>query len=165
MHIMSKQKKSAKKGSGGSTIALNKKARHDFFIEEQFEAGLALEGWEVKALRAGRASITEAYVTVKNGEVFLLGSQITPLPTASTHVHADPTRTRKLLLHRREIDHLIGSVDREGYTLIPLAIYWKRGNAKLDVGLAKGKKQYDKRQTKKEQDWQRQKARLMRHSS
>lgn len=161
---MANQKKSAKKGAGSATIALNKKARHDYFIEEQFEAGLALEGWEVKALRAGRASITEAYVTVKDNEIFLLGGLITPLPQASTHVHADPTRTRKLLMHRREIDRLIGSVDREGYTLVPLAMYWKKGFAKLDVGLAKGKKQHDKRETKKQQDWERQKQRLMRHS-
>lgn len=157
---MSKNKKSP----GGSTIALNKRARHDYFIEENFEAGLALEGWEVKALRAGRASITEAYVTVKNGEAWLLGAQITPLPQASTHVHADPTRTRKLLLHRREIDHLIGSVDREGYTLVPLAMYWSKGRVKLDVGLAKGKKQHDKRATIKEREWQRQKERLLRHN-
>jgi SsrA-binding protein len=161
---MSTQKKSAKKGASSATIALNKKARHDYFIEEQFEAGLVLEGWEVKALRAGRASITEAYVTVKDNEIFLLGGLITPLPQASTHVHADPTRTRKLLMHRREIDRLIGSVDREGYTLVPLAMYWKKGFAKLDVGLAKGKKQHDKRETKKQQDWERQKQRLMRHS-
>lgn len=157
---MSKNKKTA----GGSTIALNKRARHDYFIEENFEAGLALQGWEVKALRAGRASITEAYVTLKNNEAWLLGSQITPLPQASTHVHADPTRTRKLLLHRREIDHLIGAVDREGYTLVPLAMYWSKGRVKLDVGLAKGKKQYDKRATTKEREWQRQKERLLRHS-
>ncbi|MDX1444010.1 MAG: SsrA-binding protein SmpB [Gammaproteobacteria bacterium] len=160
---MAKQKKS-KKTPGGNTIALNKKARHDFFIEEQFEAGIALEGWEVKALRAGRASITEAYVTVKDGEIFLLGGQITPLPQASTHIKADPTRTRKLLLHRREIDSLIGQVERAGYTLVPLAMYWKKGFAKLDIGLAKGKKQHDKRETKKQQDWERQKARIMRHS-
>lgn len=153
-----------KKKTGESTIALNKRARHDYFIEEQYEAGLALQGWEVKALRAGRASIVEAYVTLKDGEAFLIGAQFTPLPQASTHVIADPTRTRKLLLHRREIDRLIGAVDREGYTLVPLALYWKKGMVKLDVGLAKGKKQYDKRATKKEQDWQRQKERLLRHS-
>ncbi len=151
-----------KKNTGG-TIALNKKARHDYFIEERFEAGIALQGWEVKSLRAGRASITEAYVTIKNGEAFLFGAQITPLPQASTHVVADPLRTRKLLLHRRELNHLIGSVEREGYTLIPLALYWKGPNVKAEIGLAKGKKQYDKRATKKEQDWQRQKERLMRH--
>lgn len=157
---MSKDKKKA----GGNTIALNKKARHDYFIEERFEAGLALKGWEVKALRAGRASIVEAYVTLKDNEAFLIGGQITPLSTASTHVIADPTRTRKLLLHRREIDHLIGAVDREGYTLVPLAMYWKKGMVKLEIGLAKGKKQFDKRATKKEQDWQRQKERILRHS-
>lgn len=157
---MSKDKKKA----GGNTIALNKKARHDYFIEERFEAGLALKGWEVKALRAGRASIVEAYVTLKDNEAFLIGGQITPLSTASTHVVADPTRTRKLLMHRREIDHLIGAVDREGYTLVPLAMYWKKGMVKLEIGLAKGKKQFDKRATKKEQDWQRQKERILRHS-
>ncbi|HEX7030397.1 MAG TPA: SsrA-binding protein SmpB [Gammaproteobacteria bacterium] len=152
-----------KKKNGSGTIALNKRARHDYFIEEQHEAGLVLQGWEAKSLRAGRASIVEAYVTLKGNEAFLFGAQITPLPQASTHVVADPLRTRKLLLHRREIDHLIGAVDREGYTLVPLAMYWKKGMVKLDVGLAKGKKQYDKRATKKEQDWQRQKERLMRH--
>lgn len=152
-----------KKKAGGSTIALNKRARHDYFIEEQYEAGLVLEGWEAKSLRAGRASITEAYVTLKAGEAFLIGGLITPLPQASTHVIADPNRTRKLLLHRREIDHLVGAVEREGYTLVPLAMYWKKGMAKLDIGLAKGKKQYDKRATKKEQDWQRQKERLLKH--
>ena len=150
--------------NGGSTIALNKSSRHDYFIEEQHEAGLVLQGWEAKSLRAGRASIVESYVTLKGGEAFLIGAQITPLPQASTHVVADPLRTRKLLLHRREIDHLVGAVDREGYTLVPLALYWKKGMVKLDIGLARGKKQYDKRATKKEQDWQRQKERLMRHS-
>lgn len=153
-----------RKKTGNSTIALNKRARHDYFIEEQVEAGLVLQGWEAKSLRAGKASIVEAYVTLKGGEAFLVGAQITPLPQASTHVHPDPTRTRKLLLHRREIDSLLGSVDREGYTLVPLALYWKKGMAKLDVGLAKGKKQFDKRATKKEQDWQRQKERLLRHT-
>lgn len=157
---MSKQGKK----TGSSTIALNKRARHDYFIEEQYEAGLVLQGWEAKSLRAGKASIVEAYVTVKDGEAFLIGAQITPLPQASTHVHPDPTRTRKLLLHRREIDSLIGAVDREGYTLVPLALYWKKGMAKIDIGLAKGKKQFDKRATKKEQDWQRQKERLLRHN-
>ncbi|HEX7048010.1 MAG TPA: SsrA-binding protein SmpB [Gammaproteobacteria bacterium] len=153
-----------KKNSGTGTIALNKRARHDYFIEEQHEAGIVLQGWEAKSLRAGRASIVEAYVTLKDGEAFLIGAQITPLPQASTHVVADPLRTRKLLLHRREIDHLIGAVDREGYTLVPLAMYWKKSRVKLDIGLAKGKKQYDKRATKKDQDWQRQKDRLMRHT-
>lgn len=153
-----------KKNTGGSTIALNKKARHEYFIEERFEAGIALLGWEVKSLRAGRASIVDAYVTLRNGEAFLFGGQFTPLPQASTHVVADPARTRKLLLHRRELSHLIGSVEREGYTLVPLAMYWKNGKVKVEIGLAKGKKQYDKRATKKAQDWQRQKDRLLRHS-
>lgn len=146
-----------------STIALNKKARHDFFIEQRTEAGLALEGWEVKSLRAGKAQIREAYVLVKDGEAFLFGSNITPLPTASTHIHPDISRTRKLLLHRRELDHLIGSVERKGYTLVPLAMYWKRGRAKLEIGLGKGKKQHDKRETEKRRDWQRQKARIMKN--
>ncbi|HET7587457.1 MAG TPA: SsrA-binding protein SmpB [Gammaproteobacteria bacterium] len=149
------------KTAGSSTIALNKKARHDYFIEESTEAGLALEGWEVKSLRAAKGQLTEAYVLVKDGEAYLLGAHITPLPTASTHIQPDPSRTRKLLLHRRELDHLIGAVERKGYTLVPLALYWKRGRAKLEVGLAKGKKQHDKRATEKARDWQRQKQRLL----
>ncbi len=154
-------KASPKKSDGGSTIALNKKARHDFFIEERFEAGLVLEGWEVKSLRAGRANLTESYVIVKNGEAWLLGATITPLSTASTHIHPDPTRTRKLLLHREELDKLIGAVERKGYTLIALAMFWKKGRAKLDVGLARGKKQHDKRAVDKEREWQREKDRLL----
>lgn len=149
------------KTAGSSTIALNKKARHDYFIEESTEAGLALEGWEVKSLRAAKGQLTEAYVLVKDGEAYLFGAHITPLPTASTHIQPDPSRTRKLLLHRRELDHLIGAVERKGYTLVPLALYWKRGRAKLEVGLAKGKKQHDKRATEKARDWQRQKQRLL----
>jgi len=156
---MSKQK--GKNSSGGSTIALNKKARHDYFIEDKYEAGVALQGWEVKSLRAGRAQLTESYVIIKNGEAWLLGAHITPLPAASTHVHADPTRTRRLLLHRRELDKLIGAVERKGYTLIALAMYWKHGLAKLEIGLAKGKKQYDKRADEREKDWQREKERLL----
>jgi SsrA-binding protein len=144
-----------------STIAVNRKARFDYFIEERFEAGLALEGWEVKSLRAGKAQLTEAYVIVRDGEIWLLGANLTPLSSASSHVKADPTRTRKLLLHRREIDRLAGLVDRKGYTLVPLELYWGRGKAKLAVGLAKGKKQYDKRETKKDRDWERDKARAM----
>lgn len=143
------------------TIALNKKAHHDYFIEERFEAGLALEGWEVKSLRAGRTQLKESYVLVKNGEAFLFGTHISPLPTASTHVHPDPMRTRKLLLHRQELDKLIGAVDRRGYTLIPTALYWKRGRAKLEIGLAKGKKAHDKRAVERERDWQREKERLL----
>lgn len=147
------------------TIAVNRKARHDYFIEETFEAGLALTGWEVKSLRAGRAQLTEAYVYLREGEAWLLGAHITPLVTASTHVQADPTRTRKLLMHRHQIDRLIGAVERKGYALVPLDLHWTHGRAKLSVGLAKGKKQYDKRATKKEQDWQRQKARILKSGS
>jgi len=149
--------------SASATIALNKRARFDYFIEERFEAGLALQGWEVKSLRASKAQITESYVLVKGGEAWLLGAHITPLNTASTHVHPDPTRTRKLLLNRAELDRLTGAVERKGYTLVPLALYWKRGRAKLGIGLAKGKKLHDKRATKKARDWQRQKERLLRH--
>ena len=153
----------AKKTSGqsSSTIALNRKARFDYFIEENIEAGIVLEGWEVKALRAGKAQIAESYVIIRDGEAFLLGALITPLLSASTHVHPDPTRTRKLLLSRRELDHLIGAVERRGYTLVPLTLYWKRGRAKLDIGLAKGKKQHDKRAVEKDRDWQREKARVL----
>jgi SsrA-binding protein len=156
---MSKQK--GKSANPGSTIALNKKARHDYFIEDKYEAGIELQGWEVKSLRAGRAQLTESYVVVKNGEAWLLGAHITPLPTASTHIHADPTRTRKLLLHRAELDKLIGAVERKGYTLVALALYWKHGLAKLEIGLAKGKKQHDKRADLRAKDWQREKERLL----
>jgi SsrA-binding protein len=144
-----------------STIARNRKARFDYFIEEHFEAGLALQGWEVKSLRAGKAQLSEAYVTLRNGEGVLLGSHITPLASASTHVQADPSRTRKLLLHRRELDRLTGLIERRGYTLVPLDLYWKAGKAKLSVGLARGKKQHDKRATEKDRDWQLQKSRTM----
>ena len=154
-------KSSKKKPSGGgSTIALNKKATHDYFVEQRFEAGLALEGWEVKSLRAGRVNIKESYVVVKDQEAWLLGCLITPLPTASTHIQPDPTRTRKLLLHRDELNKLIGLVERKGFTLVPTAMYWKRGRAKLEIGLAKGKKQHDKRASEKDRDWQREKERL-----
>jgi SsrA-binding protein len=153
-------KKPKKKGSGGSTIALNKKAKHDYFIEERYECGVSLQGWEVKSLRAGRLQLNESYVTIKESEAFLFGAHITPLPTASTHIHPDPVRTRKLLLHRRELDKLIGMVERKGYTLVPLAMYWKRGIAKVEIGLAKGKKQHDKRATEKDRDWQRDKERM-----
>ncbi len=156
----------AKKTStpGSATIALNKKARHDYFIEQTYEAGVALEGWEVKSLRSGRAQISESYVTVKQGEAFLFGAHITPLQTASTHISPDPTRTRKLLLHREELDKLIGLTERRGYTLVPLSLYWKRGKTKVQIGLAKGKKLHDKRATDKERDWQREKERLRRHT-
>jgi SsrA-binding protein len=145
-------------------IAENRRARYDYFIEERLEAGLALEGWEVKAMRAGRAQLSEAYVYVRNGEAFLIGSHLSPLRTTSTHKIADPVRTRKLLLHRNEIDHLIGAVERRGYTVVPLELYWKHGRAKLQIGLAKGKKQHDKRATEKDRDWQRDKARILRRS-
>lgn len=145
-----------------NSIAENRRARHDYDIEERFEAGLALEGWEVKSLRAGRASIAEAHGLVRNGEVWLIGANISPLPSASSHVRTEPDRTRKLLLHAREIAHLTGAVERRGYTLVPLRVYWKRGNAKLEIGLAKGRKLHDKRQVAKKQDWERQKARILR---
>jgi len=144
------------------SIIQNKKAFHDYFIEERFEAGIALEGWEVKAIRAGRVQIKEAYVIVSNGELFLIGSHMSALPSASTHVTPDPTRTRKLLLHASEINRLIGSVERAGYTLLPLNMHYKDGRVKVEIGLAKGKKQYDKRQDEKEKDWRREQQRLMR---
>jgi len=155
-------KTSTKKPEGQKTIALNKRARHEYSIEQRYEAGLELRGWEVKSLRAGKAQITESYVIVRGGEAFLLGASITPLISASTHVQADPTRTRRLLLHRGELDTLIGSVERKGYTLVPLALYWSRGRAKLEVGLARGKKLHDKRAAEKDRDWERQRARLLR---
>lgn len=146
-----------------ATIALNKQARHDYFIDERYEAGLALAGWEVKALRAGRLQLKEGYVLLKDGEAWLFGAHIAPLPTTSTHVIADPTRSRKLLLHRKQIDNLVGLVERKGCTLVPLAAYWKNGKAKLEIGLARGKKQHDKRADSRDRDWQREKARVMKH--
>lgn len=144
------------------SIVENKKAFHDYFIEQRFEAGIALEGWEVKAIRAGRAQLKEAYVIVGNSELFLLGCHISPLPTASTHVLPDPTRTRKLLLHAEEINRLIGSVERAGYTLIPINLHYARGRIKLEIGLAKGKKQHDKRAAEKDREWQREQQRVLR---
>ncbi len=144
-----------------STIAINKKAHHEFFIETRYEAGLMLKGWEVKSLRAGRIQLVDSYVLLKNGEAWLIGTQIPPLLSASTHVNPEPQRTRKLLLNRKELNKLIGAVQREGYTLVPLKLYWKRGRAKLEIGLAKGKKQHDKRATIKERDWQRNKQRML----
>lgn len=144
------------------SIVQNKKAFHDYFIEQRFEAGIALEGWEVKAIRAGRAQLKESYVIVSNSELFLLGCHISPLPTASTHVQADPTRTRKLLLHAEEINRLIGGVERAGYTLVPLDLHFAKGRIKLEIGLAKGKKQHDKRATEKDREWQREQQRLLR---
>lgn len=146
------------------SIANNRKAWHDYFIEERFEAGIVLEGWEVKAIRAGRVQLRDAYVIVRDGALWLLGCTITPLPTASTHIQPDPTRTRKLLMHAREIDRLIGAVERSGYTLVPLDMHYSKGRIKLEIGLAKGKKQHDKRETERERDWQRQRQRLLRTS-
>ena len=156
--------KAAKSKASADTIAVNKKARHDYFVEDTFEAGLALEGWEVKSLRAGKAQLTESYAYLREGEAFLLGAHITPLITASSHVRPEPTRTRKLLLQRRELDRLVGMVERRGYALVPLRLYWKRGRVKLELGLARGKKQHDKRATQKDRDWKRQKARILKSS-
>ena len=144
------------------SIVDNKKAFHDYFIEEQFEAGLVLEGWEVKSIRAARVQLKEAYVVVKSGEVFLIGCHISPLPTASTHIHPDPTRSRKLLLKAAEISKLIGKTERAGYTLVPLDLHYSKGRIKLQIGLAKGKKQHDKRAAEKDREWQREKQRLVR---
>jgi SsrA-binding protein len=152
----------AKPETAQRLIAENRRARFDYYIEERLEAGLALEGWEVKAMRAGRAQLAEAYVYIRNGEAFLIGAHLSPLNTTSTHKVADPVRTRKLLLNRSELDHLIGAVERRGFTLVPLELYWKHGRAKLQLGLAKGKKQHDKRATEKDRDWVRDKARLLR---
>jgi SsrA-binding protein len=146
-------------------IAGNKKARFDYFIEETVEAGLALEGWEVKSLRAGKGQITESYVLFRHGEAWLFGAHITPLPTASTHITPDATRTRKLLLNRKEIDRLTGLVERRGFALVALELYWKKGRVKLAIGLAKGKKQHDKRATEKERDWQRDRSRILKAGS
>lgn len=137
------------------SIIDNKKAFHDYFIEERYEAGMALEGWEVKAIRAGRAQLKEAYVIVRNGEVFLFGAHISPLPAASTHITPDPVRTRKLLLKAEEISKLVGKVERAGYTLVPINLHYTKGRIKCEVGLAKGKKQHDKRESEKQRDWQR----------
>lgn len=144
----------------GSTIALNKNAGHEYHIEQRYEAGLVLEGWEVKSLRAGRVQLKEGYVRILHGEAFLVGAHVSALPAASTHVSPDPIRTRKLLLKRTELNRLIGLTERAGYTLVPTAMYWKRGRAKLEIGLAKGKKLHDKRATEKNRDWQREKERL-----
>jgi SsrA-binding protein len=150
------------KNKASGTIALNKRARHDYHLEDRYEAGLALQGWELKAIRAGRANIGESYATIRNGELFLFGSQITPLIQASSHVVTDDRRTRKLLLHRREIDTLVGKVERDGYTLVPTALYWKGNKVKAELALAKGKQTHDKRATSKDRDWAREKSRVMR---
>ncbi len=144
------------------SIANNKKAFHDYFIEDQYEAGVVLEGWEVKAIREGKVNIKEAYVVVQRGEIYIIGCHITPLGSASTHVRPDATRTRKLLLHSAQIAKLIGQVERAGYTLVPLDMHYSKGRIKIQIGLAKGKKQYDKRETEKQRDWEREKGRLVR---
>ena len=153
-----------KKAPSSAQIAGNKRAYHDYFIEEKMEAGIELQGWEVKSLREGHGQLSEAYVHVRDNEVFVIGSRITPLLSASTHIYADDTRTRKLLLHRREIDRLVGAIDQKGYTIVPLSLYWKKGMVKVEIGLAKGKKDHDKRAVIKERDWDREKQRLMRSS-
>lgn len=153
------RKKPAK--NTANVIAVNRRARHDYHIDDSFEAGLVLEGWEVKALRAGSAQIGESYVNVRNGEAWLIGAHFSPLKTVSTHIKPDPTRSRKLLLHRSQLDRLVGAVERKGNTLVPLDLHWSKGRAKLLVGLARGKKQHDKRVDAKERDWQRQKERLL----
>ncbi len=147
-----------------SKIAVNRRARHEYFIEDSFEAGIELQGWEVKSLRAGRVQMNESYAFVRDGQLWLFGAHISPLASASTHVKPDPTRTRRLLLHRSEINRLIGAVERKGYALVPLSLYWKRGRAKLELGLAKGKKQHDKRASEKEREWSRDRERLLKRS-
>jgi SsrA-binding protein len=165
---MSKKNDGKNSGSAGDgkavnkTIALNRSARHDYHLESRYEAGIALQGWELKSIRAGRMNMGDAYALVKSGEIFLFGAQITPLSQASTHVVADDRRTRKLLMHRHEIDKLVGYVEREGYTLIPTAVYWKGNKVKLELALAKGKQAHDKRQASKDRDWEREKQRTMR---
>jgi SsrA-binding protein len=154
-------KKNKNKSLNDNTIAVNRKARHDFFIEDRFEAGLVLEGWEVKSLRDGKVQINESYVHVRNGEAWLANALITALKTASTHIRPEPQRDRKLLLKRQELDKLIGAVERKGYTLVPLNMYWKKGLAKIEIALAKGKQLHDKRATEKDRDWSREKARIM----
>jgi SsrA-binding protein len=155
------KKKTEQKGS--KTISLNKRARFEYHVEERFEAGLALEGWEVKSLREARVQFADSYVLLKDNEAFLFGCRIDPLPTTSSHTEPDPTRTRKLLLHRREIDRMTRSVDRKGFTVVPTAMYWSHSKVKVEVGLAKGKQSHDKRADQKDRDWGRQKARIMKH--
>lgn len=146
-----------------STIVFNRKAGFDYFIETQFEAGLVLEGWEVKSLRAGKINISDAHIIIKHGEAFLLGAQIQPLQTTSTHTFADPIRTRKLLLNHKELSSLIGGVERQGYTIVPLSLYWKKSKIKIKIALARGKKEHDKRDTIKNREWQRDRSRIMKN--
>jgi len=154
--------KGKKKKPSDNTIGQNKKARHEFTIGDDFEAGISLEGWEVKSLRDYRLQLVDAYVLVQNGEAYLMHALITPLKTASTHIHPNPRRQRKLLLHRRELDRLIGQVERGGYTVVPLSMYWKNNRVKVKIALAKGKQKHDKRASEKEKDWQRDKQRILR---
>lgn len=158
---MAEKKSKKNKTQQNNTIAVNRQATHEYFIEERFEAGLVLEGWEVKSLRSGRVQLKESYVAIRRGEAFLSGAHISPLLSASTHVNPDAVRSKKLLLNRHELNKLIGAVERKGYTLIPLSMYWKNGRAKLEIGLAKGKQLHDKRASSKDRDWQREKARIM----
>ncbi|ORM62923.1 SsrA-binding protein [Pantoea rodasii] len=156
------KKKAHKPGS--ATIALNKRARHEYFIEEEFEAGMSLQGWEVKSLRAGKANISDSYIMLRDGEAYLFGSTFQPLAVASSHVVCDPTRSRKLLLKQRELDSLYGRVNREGFTVVALSMYWKNAWAKLKIGVARGKKEHDKRNDVKDREWQMDKARIMKNS-
>ena len=162
---MAKKKTNNSKSSTNSTIALNKRAKHDYFIEERFEAGVMLQGWEVKSLRAGKANIAESYVLVKDGEIFLFGAHFTPLTSASTHVNADPIRTRKLLLNSKQIGQIFGAISKKGATCVALALYWKKHLVKCEIALAKGKKLHDKRASDKEKDWNREKQRIVRHQN
>ncbi|KFZ31659.1 SsrA-binding protein [Pseudidiomarina salinarum] len=153
----------SKSKANSGTIALNKKARHEYFLEDKFEAGIALQGWEVKSIRAGKVNISDTYVIIRNGEAYLLGAQVQPLLAASSHVVCDPERSRKLLLKQRELDKLIGASEREGYSIVATAMYWKRHLVKVEIYLAKGKKSHDKRDTVKQRDWERQKSRILKH--
>lgn len=161
--VMAKKNKKAKSKRGSSTIAQNKKARFDYFIEENYEAGIVLEGWEVKSLREGRVQLVDSYVIIKSGEAWLLGAHMSPLLSASTHIHPDPTRSRKLLLHRHELSRLIVATEQKGYTLIALALYWSKGKVKVDIGVAKGKQSHDKRAVEKDRDWSREKQRFLKN--
>jgi SsrA-binding protein len=160
---MAEKKSKKNKSQQNSTIAVNRQATHEYFIEERYEAGLVLEGWEVKSLREGKVQLKESYVNFKRGEAWLAGAHISPLLSASTHIKPESVRAKKLLLNRHELNKLIGSVERKGYTVIPLSLYWKHGRAKLEIGLAKGKQLHDKRASAKDRDWQREKARIMKH--
>ncbi len=160
---MADHKSKKNKNQQNTTIAVNRQATHEYFIEERFEAGIVLEGWEVKSLREGRVQLKESYVNFRRGEAWLAGAHISPLLSASTHVKPEAVRAKKLLLNRHELNKLIGSVERKGYTIVPLSLYWKHGRAKLEIGLAKGKQLHDKRSSSKDRDWQREKARIMKH--